>query len=109
MALASSNCFSNRAASFAALLDQGHVAHSELDAILLRKAWGGSPPAQIQTKSLGISCNSPLTSITRESFLNSTGIELNSFVRDQPKLCVVANMASSSRLDTPSFSKMLLR
>ena len=110
MALASANCFSERAASFAALLDSTVMSRiPNSTPIFLRKAWGGSPPAKIQTKSLGISCNSPLTSITRESFLNSTGIELNSFVSNQPKLCVVANMASSSRLDTPSFSKMLLR
>src|SRR3989442_6045855 len=44
--------------------------------IFLRKAFGGSPPAKIQTKSLGSSCNFPLTSRTTECCLNSAGTEL---------------------------------
>ena len=37
---------------------------------------GGSPPAKIQTKSLGRVCRAPLTSSTTESLRNSTGLEL---------------------------------
>src|SRR5271169_4162269 len=44
--------------------------------IFFRNAVGGSPPAKIQTKSLGISCDLPLTSRMTELRLNSTGIEL---------------------------------
>src|SRR5438270_11670772 len=44
--------------------------------IFLRNAVGGSPPAKIHTKSLGISCSLPFTSRTTESFLTSTVLVL---------------------------------